>query len=87
MVQRKIFPASGGYSIAVASEQMAGGKWAAVATVTHSTETAQRTIDLPVSQERFPTEADAERWAVDQARAWIEQNAEPDSTARSVGGG
>ena len=79
MVQRKIFPASGGYSIAVASEEMAGGKWSAVATAIHSTETAQRTIDLPgvpgVLLHRVGTAAppasDGPAVAVDQARRRI----------------
>jgi hypothetical protein len=56
MVQRKIIPAYGGYNIAVATEQMDDGNWAAVATVTQSTGTAQRNIDLPVPKERFATE-------------------------------
>ena len=53
MVQRKIFPAYGGYNVAVASEQMKDGKWAAVATITHSTGTGQRIIDLPIPDQRF----------------------------------
>ena len=78
MVHRKTFPAAGGYSIAVASEQMRDGKWSAVATVTRSTETSQRAVDLPVPTERFESEADAELFAVETARAWIERNAAPD---------
>jgi hypothetical protein len=74
MVQRKIIPAYGGYNIAVATEQMHDGNWAAVATVTQSTGTAQRNIDLPVSKERFATEADAENFAVRMAKEWIEKN-------------
>ena len=74
MVQRKIIPAYGGYNIAVATEQMDDGNWAAVATVTQSTDTAQRNIDLPVSKERFTTEADAENFAVRMAKAWIDKN-------------
>jgi hypothetical protein len=74
MVQRKVIPAHGGYDIAVATEQMRDGKWAAVATVTQTTDTAQRDIDLPVSNERFATEADAENFAVRMAKEWIEKN-------------
>lgn len=74
MVQRKIIPAYGGYNIAVATEQMDDGNWAAVATVTQSTDTAQRNIDLPVSKERFTTEADAENFAVRMAKEWIDKN-------------
>ena len=74
MVQRKVIPADGGYDIAVATEQMRDGNWAAVATVTQTTGTAQRDIDLPVSKERFPTEADAQNFAVKMAKEWIEKN-------------
>jgi hypothetical protein len=35
-------------------------------------------VDLPVPTERFESEADAERFAVDAAKAWIERNASPD---------
>jgi len=45
-----------------------------VATVTQSTGTAQRNIDLPVPKERFATEADAENFAVRMAKEWIEKN-------------
>ena len=83
MVHRKTFPAVGGYNIAVASEQMRDGKWSAVATVTHATGSSQRAVDLPVPTERFESEADAERFAVDTARAWIERNAAPDEVLRS----
>jgi hypothetical protein len=78
MVHRKTFPAHGGYNIAVASEQMRDGKWLAVATITHSSGTGERAVDLPVPTERFESEADAERFAVDTAKVWIERNASPD---------
>jgi len=74
MVHRKIVPAYGGYDIAVASEQMSDGKWSAVVTITHSTRTGQRVIDLPVPSERFESEEDAERFAVNAAKEWIERN-------------
>jgi len=74
MVQRKIFPAHGGYNIAVASEQMHDGKWASVATITHSTGTGQRIIDLPVPDQRFETEDQAESSAVRMAMEWIDRN-------------
>jgi hypothetical protein len=75
MVQRKIFPAYGGYNVAVASEQMKDGKWAAVATITHSTGTGQRIIDLPIPNQRFDTEEQAERSIVKTAMEWIDRNA------------
>jgi len=75
MVQRKIFPAYGGYNVAVASEQMKDGKWAAVATITHSTGTGQRIIDLPIPNQRFETGEEAERSVVKMAMEWIDRNA------------
>jgi len=78
MVQRKIFPASAGYNVAVASERMQDGRWSAVATVTHSTGTGQRVIDLPVTDERFDTEEAAERSVVKMAMEWIERNTPPE---------
>ena len=74
MVERKTFPAGGGYSIAVAAERMKDGKWSAVATVQQSTATGQRNIDLPISNARFATEAEAENFELGRAREWIEQN-------------
>ena len=74
MVQRKTLPAYRGCDIAVATEQMQDGHWAAVATVTQSTGTARRNIDVPVPKERFATEADAEHFAVSMAKDWIEKN-------------
>jgi hypothetical protein len=74
MVERKTFPAGGGYSIAVAAERMKDGKWSAVVTIQQSTPTSQRNIDLPISDARFATEAEAENFELSRAREWIEQN-------------
>ena len=74
MVQRKMIPTYGGYNIAIATEQMPDGNWAAVATVTQSTPTAQRDIDLPVPKERFATEGEAENYAIRMVKEWIEKN-------------
>jgi hypothetical protein len=82
MVQRKTIPAYEGYDIAVATEQMRDGNWAAVATVTQSTGTAERNIELPVHKERFATEADAEDFAVRMAKEWIDKNVPSDPAAR-----
>ncbi len=53
---------------------MKDDKWAVVATVTQSTGSAQRNIDLPVPDQRFDSEADAENHGVRMAREWIDQN-------------
>jgi hypothetical protein len=75
MVQRKRFEAPGDYSIAVAAERMKDGKWLAVTTIQHATETGERNIDLPISTTRFATEEEAENFEVTRAREWIEKNA------------
>jgi hypothetical protein len=74
MIQRKTVRAYRNCDIAIATEQMSDGKWAVVATVKHSTDTAQQSIDLPVSHERFDSQADAEKHGVRMARAWIDEN-------------
>lgn len=78
MVERKTFPARG-YTIAVAAERMKDGKWSAVTTVQQSTPTGQRNIDLPISDVRFDTEAEAESFELRRAQEWIDQNT-PSST-------
>jgi hypothetical protein len=78
MVERKTFPARG-YTIAVAAERMKDGKWSAVTTVQQSTPTGQRNIDLPISDVRFDTEAEAESFELKRAQEWIDQNT-PSST-------
>lgn len=75
MVQRKRFEAPGDYSIAVASERMKDGRWSAVTTIQQSTQTGERNIDLPISDARFASEEEAEKFEVTRAREWIEKNA------------
>jgi hypothetical protein len=74
MVQRKRFPAPAGYTIDVATERMRDGKWSAVATIHHSTPSGERHIDLPVSDARFATEDEAERFEVSRSLEWVDQN-------------
>jgi hypothetical protein len=74
MVKRKTFPAYGNCSIALATEEMKDGRWAVVVTVTQSTHTAERNIDLPVTHARFATESEAEAFGVGSARDWIDRN-------------
>lgn len=74
MIRRRRVPVSRGYDIGVTTERMKDGKWAVVATVTHSTRTARQTFDLPVPKARFGSEPDAETYGVRMAQRWIEQN-------------
>jgi hypothetical protein len=81
MVQRKRFPAPGDYTIAVAAERMKDGNWSAVTTIQHTTPTGERNIALPISDLRFATEEEAERFEVSRANEWIEHNAPSDAHA------
>jgi hypothetical protein len=74
MVKRKTVPAYGNCSIALATEEMKDGRWAVVVTVTQSTDTAERNTDLPVTDERFASEAEAEAFGVRSAKEWIDRN-------------
>jgi hypothetical protein len=74
MVERKIIPVEGNCSVALAIEQMRDGKWAVVATITETTADAQRNTDLPVTHQRFDTQAEAEAHGLRMAREWIERN-------------
>ena len=80
MVERKTFPARG-YTIAVAAERMKDGRWSAVTTIQQPTPTGQRNIDLPISDARFATEAEAETFELKRAQEWIDQNT-PSGTLR-----
>ena len=74
MVQRKRFPAPAGYTIDVATERMRDGKWSAVTTIRQATPSGERHIDLPVSDARFATEDEAEKFEVSRSIEWVEQN-------------
>jgi hypothetical protein len=81
MAERKRFPAPGDYSITVATERMKDGKWAGVTTVKHATPGGERNFDLPVSDARFATEAEAQSFEVTRALEWIDHNAPADELA------
>jgi hypothetical protein len=74
MVQRKIIPVDGERRILLTTESLADGSWAVVASIVETTPNGERVVDLPVGDERFTTEADAEASGEVQARAWIEKN-------------
>ena len=74
MIERKTVPVGNEHSINVVTERMTDGGWAMVASITHYSPTGEKTIDLPVSDTRYPTQAEAEDAGVRQARDWIERN-------------
>ena len=74
MVQRKTLPAEDNREITVVTEQMKDGRWAVVTSVKHFTGTAEQITDLPMPEERFATDAEAEEFGVRMAREWIARN-------------
>jgi hypothetical protein len=74
MVQRKVIPVDEERRILLTTERLADGSWAVVVSIVETTPNGERIVDLPVGDERFTTEADAEASGEIQARAWLEQN-------------
>ena len=74
MVQRKVIPVGDERRILLTTECLAEGSWAVVASIVETTTNGEWVVDLPVSDERFSTQADAEASGEAQARAWIEHN-------------
>lgn len=73
MVQRKVIPV-GDRRILLTTESLADGSWAVVASILETTPNGERVVDLPVIDERFPTEAEAQAFGDTQARSWLDQN-------------
>jgi hypothetical protein len=74
MVQRKVIPVGSERRILLTTERLAEGAWAVVASIVEATPNGERVVDLPVIDERYPTEAKAEASGETQARAWLERN-------------
>ena len=74
MVQRKSVPAADNCEISVTTEQMPNGTWAVVTSVKHYFDTTETVVDLPVSSDRFASEAEAEAFGIDTGRQWIARN-------------
>ena len=74
MVERKHIPVDAEYSVNVVTEQMADGRWAVVSTIKHESPTGEKIIDLPVRDDRFASQAEAEDAGFSQAREWIDRN-------------
>jgi len=74
MVERKHIPVDAEYSVNVVTEQMADGRWAVVSSIKHESPTGEKIIDLPVRDDRYASQADAEDAGFSQARDWIDRN-------------
>ena len=74
MIERKHIPVDAECSINIVTEHMADGTWAVVASITHESPGGEKIIDLPVRDERYRSQADAEDAGFAQAREWIDAN-------------
>jgi hypothetical protein len=74
MIQRKIIPVSHDRRILLTTERLSEGSWAVVASIAETTPNGERIVDLPIIDERFSTEAEAEAFGTAQAMRWIEEN-------------
>lgn len=74
MVQRNIISVDGERRILLTTESLADGAWAVVASIVEATPNGERVVDLPVIDDRFATQAEAEHFGESQARGWIEAN-------------
>jgi hypothetical protein len=75
MIERKTFPADQNCQIVVTTERMADSTFAVVASVKHLSDRSEKITDLPVPQQRFPSQAEAEAYGVRLGEEWIEKNA------------
>jgi hypothetical protein len=75
-VIRKEFPtARPEYAIQVTTERLPDGPWAVVASVKHHSDYGDKTIDLPVPEQTFESQANAEDFGTRMAVEWLEHNA------------
>ena len=74
MIRRKRIPVSKHCGIGITTERMKDSGWAVVATVTHSTGTAEQKFNLPVPTARFNSQPAAETHGVKMAWKWIDEN-------------
>jgi hypothetical protein len=74
MIERKHIPVEAGCGINIVTEQMADGTWAVVASIKHESPTGEKILDLPVRDDRYPSQDEAENAAFTQAREWIDRN-------------
>src|SRR5262245_43736542 len=76
MVQREMYRSHNtDCDVAVVTEQMQDGRWAVAVTVVQSTADARQITPLPMSHDRFGSEAEAREAGVRAGREWIEHNA------------
>jgi len=75
MIERKTFPLERGCEVAVTTERMNDGTWAVVASITERSERSEKVTDLPVPQQRFASQAEAEDYGRRLGAEWVDRNA------------
>jgi hypothetical protein len=63
------------FTIAVTTERLPENTWAVVSAVRHHSSYGEKTIDLPVPEQTFQSQADAEDFGARMAVEWLEKNA------------
>jgi hypothetical protein len=72
MVKRHSYPTDQpGCEIALTTEQMKDGRWSVVATIDHQVGDGTQHTPLPVTHERFETEAAAHKFGLEQAQEYL----------------
>ena len=72
MVKRHNYPTDQpGCEISLTTEQMKDGKWSVVATIDHEVGDGVQHTPLPVTHERFDTEAAAHNFGLEQAQDYL----------------
>ena len=74
MIERKHIPVDAECSVNIVTEQMTDGRWAVVSSIKHESPTGEKIIDLPVCDDRFASQSEAEDAGFSQAREWIDRN-------------
>lgn len=73
---RKEFPtAHEDYAIHVTTERLPEGRWGVVAAIKQHSERGEKTLDLPVPDETFERQADAEDFGARMGLDWLDRNA------------
>jgi len=74
MVKRNSYPTTRpGCAISLTTERMKDGKWSVVANIEHDVGDGVQVTPLPVTQERFDTEAAAHTFGMAQAEEYLER--------------
>lgn len=75
IVRKEIPTADPACAIHVTTERLAEGEWGVVAAIKHRSDFGEKTVDLPVPDETFESQADAEDFGARMAIEYLDRNA------------